>query len=269
MFAGLVICVSIALQFMTVLFALRLIRTTGIRLSWVFISTAIFLMGVRRLFALPALIAGTPGVEPGILYEVLGLLTSGLMLAGVVLIHPVFRSLRRNEEKLKALSITDELTGLYNRRGLATFAEHHIRLANRSKKGFLLLYADLDDMKHINDTGGHQEGDLALTATAKILRKTFRNSDIFARIGGDEFVVMPVGCAGDGIDVLTARLQKNIDSYNAAGKGSHKLALSSGVALYDPAAPCSLDELLNRGDEAMYSMKKHHRFLCGSRVPAA
>ncbi len=259
MLIGLIVSISIILQFLTIVFALRLIQKTGFRLSWSLISLAIFLMGVRRMIALFSVINGADAGQSPLIYEIIGLATSALMLAGVVLIHPVFRSIKENEDKLKILSITDELTGLYNRRGLTAFAEHYIQIANRTKKGFYLLYADLDGMKRINDTWGHQDGDRALLAAAAILKKTFRNSDIVARVGGDEFVVMPVGFAGDAVDLLSDRLQKNIDAYNSGGKLKHQLSLSSGISFYDPLVDCSLNELLNKSDEAMYRMKERHR----------
>ena len=150
-------------------------------------------MGVRRLIALYDFVFVPGASPPGYTFELVGLVTSGLMLAGVVMIGPLFRSIRQNEEKLKALSITDELTGLHNRRGLTAFAEHLMRRADREKTGFYLLYADLDGMKEINDTSGHHEGDQALQVVADILKKTYRKSDTVARVGGDEFVVVPAG----------------------------------------------------------------------------
>lgn len=146
MLIGLIISISVILQLLTIVFALRLIRTTGFRLSWFLISLAIFLMGVRRSIALLSVINSVDASQSPLVYEIVGLTTSALMLAGVVLIHPMFRSIKENEDKLKILSITDELTGLYNRRGLTAFTEHYIQLANRTKKGFYLLYADLDGM---------------------------------------------------------------------------------------------------------------------------
>src|SRR6185295_16873960 len=93
----------------------------------------------------------------------------------------------RNQEALRQLSLTDELTGLYNRRGLGLLGEQQLKLARRSGRGFVLATIDLDGLKGINDTFGHQEGDVALVQTANILRNTFRSADVLARVGGDEF----------------------------------------------------------------------------------
>jgi len=93
------------------------------------------------------------------------------------------RDLQRAKEELRALSLTDELTGLYNRRGLYVLGDHQLKLAVRRKKGIYMLYADLDNLKEINDSYGHQEGDKALSVIASILRSAYRESDVIARIG--------------------------------------------------------------------------------------
>ena len=103
--------------------------------------------------------------------------------------------LNRQEDVLN-WAITDELTGIYNRKGFYTLASHLLKLAKRNKQGIFLLYADLDDMKEINDNYGHKEGDLMLIETANLLSRYYRESDIIARFGGDEFVVFPVAKSG-------------------------------------------------------------------------
>ncbi|MCG2722938.1 MAG: diguanylate cyclase, partial [Thermodesulfovibrionales bacterium] len=122
---------------------------------------------------------------------------------------------KKMEDELRSLSITDELTGLYNRRGFSALAEHQLKISNRLGQGHFLLYADLDGLKNINDTLGHKEGDKVLINAADILMATYRNSDIIARMGGDEFVVFPIGTAGDDIDTIVSRLQNNIDLHNS------------------------------------------------------
>lgn len=166
---------------------------------------------------------------------------------------------KRMEEELRSLSLRDELTGLYNRRGFITLSERELKMADRLKRGIFMLYADLDGLKTINDTLGHKEGDRAIKETAIILQETFRNSDIVGRIGGDEFVIVPIGVAGDNIDVMTARLQKNIDIQNEKIDRNYKLSLSVGIAYYDPAHPETIDELLMRADALMYEQKKNRR----------
>ncbi len=161
------------------------------------------------------------------------------------------------EEKLQTLSLTDELTGIYNRRGFFTFVEHQLKLSKRMKRGIFILYADVDNLKKINDTFGHQEGDLALIETAGILKNSFREADIIARIGGDEFVVIPLGDTGDNSETITSRLHKAVEIHNSKSNRGYNLSISTGIAYYDPEYPCSIDELLLQGDKLMYEQKRH------------
>ena len=162
-----------------------------------------------------------------------------------------------SKKKLEDAAVTDQLTGIHNRRGFFTLAEHLLKTADRQKIGIFMLYADLDDMKRINDTWGHQEGDLALIDTAKTLRKICRESDVVARIGGDEFVIIPVGIAGDNIEKIIDRLKKAIAHHNPKGNRKYHLSVSAGTAFYDPANPSSIDELLAQGDKSMYERKRN------------
>lgn len=159
-------------------------------------------------------------------------------------------------DKLREMSITDELTGLYNRRGFFTLAEHQLKMANRLKRGIYLLFADFDKLKLLNDTFGHREGDLALIKTAEILKNTFRDSDIISRIGGDEFVVVPIGTAEDNVDRIIDRFQSNLEMSNTQRTGKGILSLSVGIAYYDPGNPCPAHELLVQADKSMYERKK-------------
>ena len=169
---------------------------------------------------------------------------------------PIFYYLVRSSLRLHTLSITDELTGLYNRRGFFTFAEDCLMSAKRSEKRLMLLYADLDGLKEINDTSGHDEGDRLIKETSAILKSTFRTSDIIARIGGDEFVVFPVGTDEDHAAIIADRLQENIEHFNAIHNNRYKLSISTGIATYDPNSVQSIDELLAEADDLMYKHKK-------------
>ena len=163
------------------------------------------------------------------------------------------------EKQLHSLSITDELTGLYNRRGFFKLIEHHLKLAKRQNMKLMLLYADLDNLKEINDTLGHNKGDAVLVETANILKATYRESDIIARIGGDEFVVFPVGTTEGHVEIIMDRLQKNIDAYNAREEHGYEISISVGISCFDPTSPLSADELLAEADKLMYSNKKNKK----------
>jgi diguanylate cyclase (GGDEF)-like protein len=166
------------------------------------------------------------------------------------------------QQEIRNLTLRDELTGIYNRRGFFALVEYQFNLAKRSKTGMFMLYADLDNLKIINDTLGHQEGDRALTMAADILRKNFRQSDIIARIGGDEFVVFPVGTSADCVDKILERLQKALEAYNAENNRGYSLSISAGISFYDPERPCTIDDLLAAADRSMYERKMNKTLPC-------
>lgn len=163
------------------------------------------------------------------------------------------------EEEIRTLSNTDELTGLYNRRGFLTLAEQELKRAERTKKGMLFIYADLDGMKTINDTFGHQRGDEALVEAAGLLREVFRESDIIARIGGDEFALLVAETPTAYANLVKTRLQRRISARNASANRPYTLSLSMGVAHYDPHRPVPLNKLISRADSAMYAGKRHRK----------
>lgn len=177
-------------------------------------------------------------------------------IIGVVHVVRDITNRKKMEEKLHNLSITDHLTGLYNRRGFFSIADQQIKIAKRMHKGMLLLSADLDYLKIINDTFGHKEGDIALYQTADILKESFRESDIIARIGGDEFVVLQMEDSHINSKVLTERLDMNLEKYNRNNERGYSLSMSVGIARYNPESPCTIEELLSQADTLMYDQKR-------------
>jgi diguanylate cyclase (GGDEF)-like protein len=163
---------------------------------------------------------------------------------------------KKMEEALITLSITDLLTGLYNRRGFIMFAEQQLKISDRSKRVMLLFFTDLDGMKWINDTLGHEEGDRALMEAAAVLKETFRSSDIIARIGGDEFAILCIDTTDINPEIITARLQNLIDMHNRRENRRYPLSISIGSSFYDPENPCSINKLMAEADRSMYENKK-------------
>jgi diguanylate cyclase (GGDEF)-like protein/PAS domain S-box-containing protein len=161
-------------------------------------------------------------------------------IEAIMVVSKDITRLKEMEDLQRTLSITDELTGFFNRRGLHALAEMQINL----------------DLKNINDTYGHQEGDRAIIEVARIIDENYRRSDVIARIGGDEFVILPVGDSRDTVEMISARLKKVLDSYNEKSALQYKISLSVGIAYYDPQNPCTVDELLDMADKAMYHNKK-------------
>ena len=163
---------------------------------------------------------------------------------------------KKMEEELHALTLTDELTHLYNRRGFMTLAKQQLQIANRLKRNVQILYADLDNMKHINDAYGHKEGDLVLIEMAEIFKKVFRASDIIARVGGDEFVVFLIENIDISSEGLNERIQASIDDHNARNSRDYKLSISLGIVTCEYKCTYSIEELMSQADKLMYEQKK-------------
>ncbi|MBI4766778.1 MAG: GGDEF domain-containing protein [Deltaproteobacteria bacterium] len=176
--------------------------------------------------------------------------------SGIALILNDITKSKQLEDRLSAMSITDELTGLYNRRGFITLSEQQLKIAERTKKSLFLFFADLDKLKEINDQWGHQEGDKALIKVADILKETFRKSDIIGRMGGDEFAVLNIDTSDGTGETLLNRLYQSLDNYNRSEGRKYTLSLSLGLTRYDPETPRSSEELMAQADQLMYEDKK-------------
>jgi diguanylate cyclase (GGDEF)-like protein len=166
--------------------------------------------------------------------------------------------LQSANEEIKNLSLTDELTGLRNRRGFFVMAEQARKLATRAGKQAVIVFADVDGLKAVNDRFGHEAGDALLRRFAGILTGTFRDSDVIARLGGDEFCIFGAELDMDP-DVLVARLDYNIAKYNAEHPGPYPLAASAGVWRCPFKGEQSLEDIVARADEAMYERKRNRR----------
>jgi diguanylate cyclase (GGDEF)-like protein/PAS domain S-box-containing protein len=162
---------------------------------------------------------------------------------------------KRFESALQNLSLIDELTGLYNRRGFMAVTAQHLASIRRNKKVPVILYADLDGLKKINDSLGHQTGDAAIIQTAEILKDTFRTSDIVARLGGDEFVVLAAIDRDESAESLIERLQVRFELYNEQSNAPYKLSISVGVMHFDVDED-SIEEVTARADRNMYEDKR-------------
>jgi two-component system cell cycle response regulator len=171
----------------------------------------------------------------------------------------------RLQRTLQSLSLIDDLTGLHNRRGFLALAEQQLRLIQR-KGAALLVYVDLDDLKSINDNHGHLEGNRALIATADILRATFRQSDILARIGGDEFCILMTDAGHDSALQVRERLQQRVDFSNAPTASRFPLSLSVGIADVPAVRQPSLEELLRLADALMYEQKRSKQALASPPI---
>ena len=162
-------------------------------------------------------------------------------------------------DTLESLSLEDPLTGLYNRRGFITIAKEYLQLASRKQEDMFLMFIDLDGLKKINDTYGHNMGDEILISLAEILSSTFRKSDIKARIGGDEFAVFPIDTHMDGVKAALFRLHKKIEEFNVESGQPSLLSISTGIARFNHKRPCSIEKLMMEADRRMYKEKRHKK----------
>lgn len=162
----------------------------------------------------------------------------------------------RLQAMVQQLTLTDDLTGLLNRRGFYAHARQQMKLIRRSAQRCVLVVADLDRFKELNDGYGHARGDEALVAVAEILRGTFRESDLIARVGGDEFVVLAVGTGSEDGESLVARLDERLESCDARGIFPMALPMSVGTVRIEPDDPSPIEEHVRRADALMYEHKR-------------
>ncbi len=146
----------------------------------------------------------------------------------------------------------DDLTALSNRKGFEALAQHALRLCKRLEKPATLLFFDLNKFKQINDEQGHAEGDLALQTFSRILMNVFRDTDVIARIGGDEFVVLLTNTTKDIASRVLSRLQLMIDDHNLLSNSTYDLAYSVGIVEYNASKHTEIVDIINEADKLMY-----------------
>ncbi len=163
---------------------------------------------------------------------------------------------RALEDELRAMSLRDDMTGLYNRRGFALLAEQRLKECRRAGSTVTIVYADVDHLKSINDGFGHDAGDIAIRLCARTLQAAFRESDIVARIGGDEFIVVADADAR-ALSAVNMRLDQELDRQASASGLRFPVSLTIGSAHSAPSHELSLDELVRQADASMYEGKGH------------
>jgi diguanylate cyclase (GGDEF)-like protein/putative nucleotidyltransferase with HDIG domain len=162
----------------------------------------------------------------------------------------------RVHQELSSRSMFDELTGAYNRRGFFSVARQHLKLAERTGRELFLLFADVDNMKAVNDRFGHAAGDRALRDFSALLQDCFRKSDVVARMGGDEFVVLMLETSAAAVPVVIDRIRERLREIGPNGEKIYDFSVSIGTARFDPAARLPLEAVLEEADRAMYMEKR-------------
>jgi diguanylate cyclase (GGDEF)-like protein len=169
-----------------------------------------------------------------------------------------FIALEKSNQDLHTLIMDDELTGLRNRRGFFTLAEKQLIRAKHEKKDIVIMFIDIDRMKWINDNCGHREGDQALRIVARILNDIFKEPDVVARIGGDEFAVLSLQSSANNMERRIDLLHLKLNEFNEKNNKGYQLSISVGIAVYEDSCS-SLEEMLNTADESMYENKRRSR----------
>ena len=169
---------------------------------------------------------------------------------------------------LQTISLTDALTGLYNRRGFMTLASQQVTLAGRAGTSLMLLFTDLDALKWVNDNLGHHTGDEFLKEAAVVLQETFRQSDVIGRVGGDELAVLAVGARPSNGELLLKRLRHGMARRNAQPGRDFLISMSVGAVYFNPDMPRPLSELMAEADRLMYEDKRRGKEARGQRPSA-
>ena len=179
------------------------------------------------------------------------------------LVHALeYSKIENQNEKLEETNLdlsfkstTDELTGLYNRRGFMNFAQKSLDLAAVTKKTGAIFFFDMDGLKDINDTWGHKAGDLAIQSTGEVLKEAFHKSDLIGHLSGDEFVVLAMGFAKENLEKFRERIDILFRQKRYEKNLPFAISASLGVAEYD-AEHTDLQKLLMEADQEMYKEKK-------------
>jgi diguanylate cyclase (GGDEF)-like protein/PAS domain S-box-containing protein len=157
--------------------------------------------------------------------------------------------------ELEQLMLVDDLTGLFNRRGLQLVGEQALYKARRDGVGVVLLFLDLDGLKQINDGHGHSAGDEAIRALTDVIREVTRESDIAARVGGDEFAMLLFNEDGGAAASVVERIERGAAAARERSSLRCELSVSVGICEIDPRTPGSIEELLAHADRSMYDTK--------------
>ena len=166
-------------------------------------------------------------------------------------------ALSSKKDALESVSYTDELTGIFNRRGLAVYGQNSINQSLVMHDGGLVIFADMDGLKKINDTYGHDSGDIAIKAEVKILKEAFRTSDVIARFGGDEFVIVAPKMSMELFKQRCDKIEDMSRRWNEESGEEFTLSISLGAVEFS-SDNFDLTSLVTEADKAQYEVKKEH-----------
>ncbi|MBO4320331.1 MAG: GGDEF domain-containing protein [Treponema sp.] len=166
------------------------------------------------------------------------------------------KELKKEYDVAAHISVTDDLTGLLNRRGFLDYGQKSLKVSQVTGRGGMVLFGDIDGLKKINDSYGHAAGDIAIKAEAQLLSRTFRHTDIIGRLGGDEFAIVAPNLTERKLDIARRRLENYCDEWNKNSDQEFELSISLGYAIYEPYGEEELLSLLEKADTVLYNEKK-------------
>jgi diguanylate cyclase (GGDEF)-like protein len=169
-------------------------------------------------------------------------------------LSPLLQALQDLFLMLHSMALTDELTGLHNRRGFLRSGAQLLEMAARRQHSATLIYIDVDQLKYVNDSSGHDAGDALLRRTAQVLLDVSGNHHVIGRLGGDEFAILDASIKSRGRNQMLRQIQEAVEDRNASA-ADPQLSLSIGFAEFDPLKPVSMLTLLAVADRAMYRHK--------------
>lgn len=208
--------------------------------------------------------------DDGFVYETLVIQISGILKTIFLFntkekmedkLRETMIELEKTNKLLKDLSIKDELTGLYNRRGFLQLVNQQLNLSRQMEKTCILIFADVDGLKTINDTYGHKEGDYVICMIAEILKQAFREMDIVSRYGGDEFTILISNAGNSNFEIYDERINQLIVSTNEIINKPYKLSISMGYSVFDKSTSLWLEELVKEADLNLYKNKMAKKLL--------
>lgn len=251
---------AVLLQTLSAIIALSMIPKSGNYFwAWLFISLALFLMIQRRIYPLYLIIIEQEKNPESVLMTLLGFLISLCMTLGFLGISNLFSQIQLKNKELHRVSMEDFLTRVYNRRYLLQIAQQEIIKVNSTYKPLSLLIIDVDFFKKVNDTYGHQTGDIVLFKIADICQQSIRKSDILGRYGGEEFLIILPNTSLKNAVLVADNLREVIAEEEIVIEGKTiNVTISIGVSEWQ-YPEMSIDKMLKRADSCLYWAKKNGR----------
>lgn len=179
----------------------------------------------------------------------------GEAVTGAVVSHSDITRRKLAELESKRYSVTDPMTGILNRKAGLDYVHKQMKYCDRHGCGFTVCYIDIDNLKLVNDSFGHKEGDRIITTIVNLLRRALRESDAMSRLGGDEILLILQETTLEGSNAVLKRIIELVDARNARSPKPYRIDFSYGLAEYTLGSKLTAEELVDSADKNMYAMK--------------